>query len=240
MKKKFILYFILINFVSQHLQAREFNYDVYGLNFPFMKVQFSYSELNKVITKLESKGLLGFFSYFKGEGSSENLSDQFIYNFSYDKKKTKRLRTIVFKAGKVVKNIAIPKRKIKTKIVSVKEQDLEDSVDPLSAIRSLIFNQSNILNCNKKQKVFDGQNVYFLILSQKDKNDYVIDSSKLVYPGSMQKCKLSYKAVSGHEIEDEKKLNKMYVDIFYGKQNEMFLPYFLTTKSKITIEMFLN
>ena len=82
MKKKFILYFILINFVSQHLQAREFNYDVYGLNFPFMKVQFSYSELNKVITKLDSKGLLGFFSYFKGEGSSENLSDQFIYNFS--------------------------------------------------------------------------------------------------------------------------------------------------------------
>lgn len=140
----------------------------------------------------------------------------------------------------MVKNIAVPKRKIKTEIVPVKEQDLENTVDPLAAIYSLIFNQKNNLNCNKKQKVFDGANVYFLILSQIDKNDYTIDSSKLVYNGPMQKCKLSYQTVSGHEIKDEKKLNKMYVDIFYGKKKEMFLPYFLTTKSTITIEMFLN
>ncbi len=240
MKKIFIFYFILFNFVAQLLHAREFNFDVYGLNLRFMNVQFTYSQTKKITTQLESRGLMGFFTHFEGEGSSENFSNDVVYNFSYDKKKIKRSRTITFRDGKIVKNIAVPKRKIKTEIVPVKEQDLENTVDPLAAIYYLIFNQKNNLNCNKKHKVFDGANVYFLILSQIDKNDYTIDSSNLVYNGPMQKCKLSYQTVSGHEIKDEKKFNKMYVDIFYGKKKEMFLPYFLTTKSTITIEMFLN
>ena len=122
----------------------------------------------------------------------------------------------------------------------VAKKDLENVVDPLTAIQQLIFEQSNKLNCNKQQKVFDGSDVFYLQLSQPDKDNYVINSSKLIYKEPMQKCRLTYKTVSGHEIEDQEKSNKRYVDIFYGKQNKIFFPYFLTTKSTVTLEMFLK
>ena len=41
-------------------------------------------------------------------------------------------------------------------------------------------------------------------------------------------------------VGDEKKFNKSYVDIFYGKQDTVYLPYFLRTKSKISLKMFLK
>ena len=113
-------------------------------------------------------------------------------------------------------------------------------VDPLTAVQKLIFDQNKKLNCNKQKKVFDGANVFYLKLSQVDVDSYIIDSSKLIYQKPMQKCKLTYQTISGHELEDEAKLNKMYVDIFYGEKNKMFYPYFLSTKSKITLEMFLK
>ncbi len=240
MRKNIILFLILFNFVAQNVSARDYNFDVYGLNIRFMKVQFSTQSNNTIATEIESQSLLAFFSYFKGVGITKNTKDQFTYNFSYDKIKKKRSTTIVFKNNKVTENFSVPAKEIKKNIVPVQKQDLENVVDPLTAIQLLVFNQKNNLNCNKQQKVFDGTNVFYLKLSQENSDGYVIDSSKLSYQGSLQKCKLSYVIVSGHEVEDEKKLNKMYVDIFFGKQNKMFLPYFLTTKSKITLEMFLN
>ena len=54
-----------------------------------MNIQFAYSPTKKITTQLESKGLIGFFTHFEGEGSSENFSNDVVYNFSYDKKKLK-------------------------------------------------------------------------------------------------------------------------------------------------------
>jgi len=51
---------------------------------------------------------------------------------------------------------------------------------------------------------------------------------------------LQYQTIAGHKAKDEKKFNKSYVDIFYGKQGAVYLPYFLRTKSKISLKMFLK
>jgi len=240
MKKNFILFCILFNFVTQNVSAKEYDYDVYGLNFRFMKIKFSNINNSEFRTDIESKSFLNFFYYFKGVGITQNQPRGATYNFAYEKKDKQRSTTVIFKDLKVIQNFSKPERKKKSNIVSVAKKDLENVVDPLSAIQQLIFEQSNKLNCNKQQKVFDGSNVFYLQLSQPGKDDYVINSSKLIYKKPMQKCRLTYKAVSGHEVEDEEKLNKKYVDIFYGKLNKIFFPYFLTTKSTVTLEMFLK
>ena len=117
---------------------------------------------------------------------------------------------------------------------------MKNVLDPLTAINDILFSQKNELNCTKKIKVFDGSDVFYLILSQQDTKDYIVKSSKIVLKQPLKKCRLRYQAVAGHEIEDEKDYNKKYVDIFYGKQNGIYLPYLLQTKSKITIKMFLK
>ena len=191
-------------------------------------------------TDIQSKSLLSYFYDFKGSGIVEQKDGEAIYKFSYQKKEKKRTTTVVLKNQAVINNFANPPRKEKKNIVPITKEDLTNIVDPLTAVQQLIFDQNKKLNCNKQKKVFDGANVFYLKLSQVDVDSYIIDSSKLIYQKPMQKCKLTYQTISGHELEDEAKLNKMYVDIFYGEKNKMFYPYFLSTKSKITLEMFLK
>ena len=240
MKKIFIFIFILCNFATQTVSASEYHYDVYGLNIRFMEIKFSNTKNEKLTTDIESKSLLSYFYDFKGSGIVEQKPNQAIYEFSYQKKEKSRTTTVVLKDQAVINNFSNPPRKEKKDIVPVTKEDLKNVVDPLTAVQQLIFDQNKKLNCNKQKKVFDGANVFYLKLSQVDTDPYIIDSPKLIYQEPMQKCKLTYQTISGHELEDEAKANKMYVDIFYGEKNKMFYPYFLTTKSKITVEMFLK
>jgi hypothetical protein len=240
MKIFFIVIFILCNFATQTVSAREYQYDVYGLNIRFMKIKFSNIANETLTTDIQSKSLLSYFYNFKGTGIVEQKNGEAIYKFSYQKKEKKRTTTVVLKNQTVINNFSNPPRKEKKNIVPVTKEDLTNIVDPLTAVQQLIFDQNKKLNCNKQKKVFDGANVFYLKLSQVDVDSYIIDSSKLIYQKPMQKCKLTYQTISGHELEDETKLNKMYVDIFYGEKNKMFYPYFLSTKSKITLEMFLK
>ena len=240
MKKHFFLYFILFNFVTQNLHAKEFFYEVYGLNFRFMEIQFSNNSDSKITANIVSKGLLDLFVSFKGGGSTEINKEITSYKFNYKKKKKGRATTIIFKDREVIQNYSQPPRKNKANLVPIQKHHLKNTLDPLTAINDILFSQKNELNCTKKIKVFDGSDVFYLILSQQDTKDYIVKSSKIVLKQPLKKCRLRYQAVAGHEIEDEKDYNKKYVDIFYGKQNGIYLPYLLQTKSKITIKMFLK
>lgn len=240
MKKNFILIFILYNFVTQTVSAREYHFDVYGLNIRFMEIKFSSIKDQKLTTEIESKNLMSFFYNFKGSGNVEYEQNKATYKFAFQKKEKSRTKKIVLKDQVVISNFSNPPKKEKKDIIPISQEDLINVLDPLTAVQQLIFEQKKQLNCNKQKKVFDGSNVFYLKLSKEDTDPYIINSSKLIYQESLQKCKLTYQTIAGHELDDEEKLNKMYVDIFYGKKNKMFYPYFLTTKSKVTLEMFLK
>ena len=140
----------------------------------------------------------------------------------------------------MIQNYSQPPRRNKKNLVPIYKHHLQNVLDPLSAINEILFSQKTKLNCNKKIKVFDGSDVFYLVLSQKDTKNYIIRSSKIIFKEPLKKCKLQYQAIAGHKIGDEKDYNKKFVDIFYGKQNDLYLPYLLKTKSKITLKMFLK
>ena len=240
MKKLFIFIFILFSFVTQNLHAKDFFYEIYGLNLKFMEIQFSNSPHQELATKIKSKGLLNFFVSFKGNGSTKAHAKQTSYQFQYQKKKKARATTIVFKDRKVIKNISQPARKKQTNIIPIQSHHLQNIVDPLTAINQLLFNQKSKLNCNQRTKVFDGSDVFYLILSKQSNKDHIVNSSKITFKKPLRKCRLQYQTIAGHKAKDEKKFNKSYVDIFYGKQDAVYLPYFLRTKSKISLKMFLK
>ena len=205
-----------------------------------MEIQFSNSPHQELATKIRSKGLLNFFVSFEGNGSTKANTEQTSYQFQYRKKKKARSTTIIFKDRKVIKNISQPARKKQINIIPIQSYHLQDIADPLTALNQLLFNQKDKLNCNQKIKVFDGSDVFYLILSKQNNNDQVFNSSKITFKKPLRKCKLQYQTIAGHKAKDEKKFNKSYVDIFYGKQDKVYLPYFLRTKSKISLKMFLK
>jgi len=205
-----------------------------------MEIQFSSSSHQKLAARIKSKGLLNFFVSFKGNGSTKINTEQTYYQFQYQKKQKARSTTIVFKDKKVVENTSQPPRKKQTNIVPIHSHHLQGVVDPLTAINQLIFKQNNKLNCNKKIKVFDGSDVFYLILSKQNNKNHIIKSSKITTKKLLRKCKLQYQTIAGHKVKDEKKFNKSYVDIFYGKQGTVYLPYLLMTQSKISLKMFLK
>ena len=205
-----------------------------------MEIQFSNSPHQELTTKIKSKGLLNFFVSFKGNGSTKVNTEQASYQFQYQKKKKERLTTIIFKDRKMIKNVSQPARKKQINIIPIQPRHLQNVVDPLTAINQLLFNQKNKLNCNQRTKVFDGSDVFYLILSMQSNKDYVVKSSKITFKKPLRKCRLQYQTIAGHKAKDEKKFNKSYVDIFYGKQDTVYLPYFLKTKSKISLKMFLK
>lgn len=205
-----------------------------------MEIKFSLNSESKITTNIMSKGLLNFFVSFKGSGSTEINKETTSYKFNYKKKKKGRATTIIFKDQKVIQNYSQPPRKNKANLVPIQKHHLKNVLDPLTAINDILFSQKNELNCTKKIKVFDGSDVFYLILSQRNTKDYEVNSSKIAFKQPLKKCRLGYQTVAGHEIEDEKDYNKKYVDIFYGKKNGIYLPYLLKTKSKITIKMFLK
>lgn len=214
---------------------------MYGLNIKFMEMNFVTKNNNQFSVEGHSKGLLDIFVQVEANGETITNNNKVDYKFHYQKKSKERTTLISFQDQQVVKNIAVPPRSIAKNIIPIQKEDLMNVVDPLSSIYYLLFNQKNNLSCNKQIKVFDGSEVYSLSLSLLETKSKRIHSSKLSYQGSLSSCRLSYKTISGHEKKDEKKLNKMYVDIYFGKTNKDYIPYYLTNKSGlVTLKMFLR
>lgn len=206
-----------------------------------MEITFSIGKKNKIKVISRSTGLLDKFVKVQGEGSYIEDGNKKIYTFQYKKKKKGRKSIIIFNNKRVVKNIAKPPRSKKKNIIYISEEDLFDVKDPLSAVYDLFFNHYDNLNCNQNIKIFDGSEVFFLKLSLLKKNPKKIKSSKLIYKGPLTTCRLNYQTISGHQKKKEQDLNRMYVDIYFGKYNNNYIPYFLTNRRKlVTLKMFLK
>ena len=85
------------------MSAKEYDYDVYGLNFRFMKIKFSNINNSEFKTDIESKSFLNFFYHFKGVGITQNQPRGATYNFAYEKKISKDQLRLFLKISQLFK-----------------------------------------------------------------------------------------------------------------------------------------
>ena len=115
-----------------------------------------------------------------------------------------------------------------------------NTLDPLSAVELILFD--NVLNskCQKKQKIFDGDDVYLVSLTKNKINYPFIKYKNQNYKISFS-CRLNYKAISGHKFKREKRLNSLYLDIYFAKISNDIIPVYFETKAKLLpLKMYLS
>jgi hypothetical protein len=228
MFKKF-LFFLFILFQTSPLLASQFNFNVYALNLNFMQVKFDMNN-NKIFSVIESKGLVGHFVSFKTIIQTTFLDNKVRYFFKEFKKNKDEIYEFETVNGKVIYNSKKIKKNSQYKKIEI--QDLKDTVDPLTGVRDMLFGQKTKLNCSLKQKIYDGDDVYEVYFKPIKKliKEVVIEEKK--YP-IHQACSLNYKAISGHKLSREKDLNSRYLNVYFAKQEDTFVPVYFDTKLKI-------
>ena len=239
MFKKILILLTFVFFQSSHLYSREFHYEVYGLNLNFLNIKYNIND-NKLYSIINSKGLAGYFiksqSIIQTTIDKENNSLSYYFNsLKKDQKKTYHYKKI---------NNAIDLDKIKLNkgenFKKIIRSDLLNTLDPLSAVELILFD--NFLNskCEKKQKIFDGDDVYLVSLTKNKINYPSIKYKNQNYKISFS-CRLNYKAISGHKFKREKKLNSLYLDIYFAKISNDIIPVYFETKAKLLpLKMYLS
>ena len=239
MFKKILILLTLVFFQSSQLYSREFNYEVYGLNLNFLNIKYNIND-NKLYSVINSKGLAGYFvksqSIIQTTIDKENNSVSYYFNsLKKNKEKTYYYKKINNKID--VDKIKLNKGENFKKII---RSDLLNTLDPLSAVELILFD--NVLNskCEKKQKIFDGDDVYLVSLSKNRINYPLIKYKNQNYKISFS-CRLNYKAVSGHKFKREKRLNSLYLDIYFTKISNDIIPVYFETKAKLVpLKMYLS
>ena len=118
--------------------------------------------------------------------------------------------------------------------------DLVGTVDPLTAVNQILFNNNLDHQCRSRAKIYDGDDVYEVYLSPRKLDklsvNYKEQNFQIIFS-----CRLNYKAISGHKFEREKKLNSRYLDVYFSKFNNSIIPVYFETKSKfIKLKMYLS
>ena len=239
MFKKILILLTLVFFQSSQLYSREFNYEVYGLNLNFLNIKYNIND-NKLYSVINSKGLAGYFvksqSIIQTTIDKENNSVSYYFNsLKKNKEKTYYYKKINNKID--VDKIKLNKGENFKKII---RSDLLNTLDPLSAVELILFD--NVLNskCEKKQKIFDGDDIYLVSLTKNRINYPLIKYKNQNYKISFS-CRLNYKAISGHKFKREKRLNSLYLDIYFAKISNDIIPVYFETKSKLVpLKMYLS
>ena len=226
-------------FQSSHLYSREFNYEVYGLNFNFLNIKLNMSD-NKLYSIINSKGLAGYF--IKSQSIILTTIDKEINSLSYYFNSLKKNEEKTYHYKKINNKINVDKIKLNKgeNFKKIERSDLLNTLDPLSAVEFILFN--NVINskCKNKKKIFDGDDVYLVFLTQNKINYSFIKYKNQNYKISFS-CRLNYKAISGHKLNREKKLNSLYLDIYFSKISNDIIPVYFETKTKlIPIKMYLS
>jgi len=239
MLKKILILFIFVFFQSSHLYSREFNYEVYGLNLNFLKIKLNITD-NKIYSVISSKGLAGYFIKSQSiiQTTLDNESNSLKYYFSSSRKDKEK----IYHYQKINNNINFDKLKLNKgeNFKKILRRDLLNTFDPLSAVELILYN--NVLNskCENKKKIFDGDDVYLVFLTKKKINYSFIKYKNKKYKVSFS-CRLNYKAISGHKFKREKKLNSLYMDIYFSKISGDIIPVYFETKAKlIPLKMYLS
>jgi len=239
MVKKILILFSLILFQSSNLYSREFHYQVYGLNFNFMNLKFNISE-KKLYSIINSKGLVGYFISFKNIIQTTNHKEQDILNYYFNLQKKNKEKIYYFKKINnqvVLSNVKFNKGKAYKVINS---SDLIDITDPLTAVYKILFSNNLNSNCNTKQNIYDGDDVYQVFLTKSNLTKTFITFKNKKH-SIIFTCKINYKAIAGHKFAREKNLNSMYLDVYFAKVKNDIIPVYFETKTKfITLKMYLS
>ena len=239
MFKKILILLTLVFFQSSQLYSREFNYEVYGLNLNFLNIKYNIND-NKLYSVINSKGLAGYFvksqSIIQTTIDKENNSVSYYFNsLKKNKEKTYYYKKINNKI--ILDKIKLNKGENFKKII---RSDLLNTLDPLSAVELILFD--NVLNskCENKQKIFDGDDVYLVTLTKNKINYPFIKYKNQNYKISFS-CRLNYKAISGHKFKRETKLNSLYTDVYFSKISNDIIPVYFETKAKfVPLKMYLS
>tara|TARA_A100001015_G_scaffold130962_1_gene145329 strand:+ start:575 stop:1309 length:735 start_codon:yes stop_codon:yes gene_type:complete len=239
MFKKILILLFLVFFQSSHLYSREYYYEVYGLNLNFLNIKYNINN-NKIYSIISSKGLAGYF--VKSQSIIQTTIDKENNSLSYYFNSLKKNKEKTYHYKKVNNKIDLDKIKLNKgeNFKKIIRSDLLNTLDPLSAVELILFD--NFLNskCEKKQKIFDGDDVYLVSLTKNKINYPSIKYKNQNYKISFS-CRLNYKAISGHKFKREKKLNSLYLDIYFAKISNDIIPVYFETKAKLLpLKMYLS
>ena len=238
MFKKFLILLIFIFFQNSNLYSSEFRYQVFGLNINFLKLKINIDK-KKIYSIIVSEGLTGYFVNFKNiiQTSFDKKNN---LNYYFNLQKNNEVKIYQFKKinNKInLKNVKLNKGK---DYKNIKKKNLSRVVDPLSAAKLILFSNNLNSKCNIDQDIYDGDDVFNIYLTKKSKNYLFINYKNNRYK-ILFSCRLRYKAVAGHKIKREKKLNSRYLDVYFAKVNGKIIPVYFETKLKlIPLKMYLS
>ena len=239
MFKKILIILTFVFFQSSHLYSREFNYEVYGLNLNFLNIKYNIND-NKLYSIINSKGLAGYFIKSQSVIQTTLDKENNIINYYFNSLRRNEEKIYHYKKS----NNVIDLNKIKLdkgqNFKKMTRSDLSSTFDPLSAAKLILFNNTANANCNNRKKIYDGDDIYLVYLTKNNKNlsfiKYKNKKYKIIFS-----CKLKYKAISGHKFNREKKLNSLYLDIFFSKISNDIIPVYFETKAKLVpLKMYLS
>jgi len=239
MFKKILILFIFVFFQSSHLYSREFNYEVYGLNLNFLNLELNIND-NKLYSIINSKGLAGYF--IKSQSVIQTTLDKESNSVSYYFNSSRKNEEKIYQYKKInniinLDKIILDKGENFKKIL---RSDLLNTFDPLSAVGLILFNNDLNSKCENRKKIFDGDDVYLVFLTKNEIKYPFIKYKNKKYKISFS-CRLNYKAISGHKFKREKKLNSLYMDIYFSKISNDIIPVYFETKAKlILLKMYLS
>ncbi len=238
LKKIFILLTFLF-FQSSQLYSREFNYEVYGLNLNFLNIKLNFND-NKLYSIINSKGLAGYF--IKSKSIIQTTLDKDNNSLSYYFNSLRRNEEKTYHYKKVNNIIDFDKIKLNKgeNFKKIIKTDLLNTLDPLTAIKLILFDNTLNSKCKNKTKIFDGDDVYLVSLTKNKINYPFIKYKKQNYKISFS-CRLNYKAISGHKFKREKKLNSLSIDTYFSKISNDIIPVYFETKAKLVpLKMYLS
>jgi len=239
MFKKILILFIIVFFQNSSSYSREFNYEVYSLNLNFINIKFNTSK-NKLYSIINSKGLAGYFIKSQSIAlTTLNIQNDTLNYYFNSQSKNKNKTYNYKKINNVINfdNIKLNKGKNFKKIIKT---DLLNTYDPLSAIELILYNNSLDSKCKNSKKIYDGDDVYIIFLTQNMKKHSLIKFKEKKYK-IIFSCRLNYKAISGHKLKREKKLNSKYLDIYFSKISNNIIPvYFETSAKLVPLKMYLS
>ncbi len=239
MFKKILIFFIFLFFQSSYLYSREFNYEVYGLNLNFLKIKFNISN-NKLYSIINSKGLAGYFIKSQNVIQTTLDKENNIINYYFNSLRRNKEKIYHYKKSNNVidlNKIKLDKGQNYKKII---RSDLSGTFDPLTAAKSILFNNTANADCNDRKKIYDGDDIYLVYLTKNKKNLSFIKYKNKKYKVRFS-CKLKYKAISGHKFNREKKLNSLYLNIYFSKISNDIIPVYFETRAKLVpLKMYLS
>ncbi len=204
-----------------------------------MNLKFNISE-NKLYSIIISRGLVGYFINFKQliQTTTDKKNNYLEYYSNLQKKNKEKIYQFKKINNKIVLEGVQFNKGLNYKIINKK--DLINVVDPLTAVQKILFSNKLDSNCNIREDIYDGDDVYQVFLTQNRMDYSFINFKNNNYKISFS-CRLNYKTVSGHKYKREKKLNSMYLNVFFSKIGNDVIPVYLETTAKLVpLKMYLS